>query len=105
MALAFKTLHDTDIASFCAGTDDAGDLAAQLARSPSVPRVPSGPGWPSARPGRSWLATAGGGADRIVADADRAEEKLKAAGLKPRREGNRVYFPDLDGIEVQVAGK
>src|SRR3954451_10323779 len=36
-------------------------------------------------------------------DADRAEEKLKAAGLKPRREGNRVYFPDPDGIEVQVA--
>ncbi len=38
-------------------------------------------------------------------NADQAEEKLKAAGLKPRREGNRIYFPDLDGIEVQVAGK
>jgi lactoylglutathione lyase len=38
-------------------------------------------------------------------DADQAEEKLKAAGLKPRREGNRLYFPDLDGIEVQVAGR
>src|SRR3954451_17485804 len=37
-------------------------------------------------------------------DADRAEEKLKAAGLKPRREENRVYFPDPDGIEVQVEG-
>lgn len=37
--------------------------------------------------------------------ADQAEEKLKAAGLKPRREGNRVYFPDPDGIEVQVEGK
>jgi lactoylglutathione lyase len=37
--------------------------------------------------------------------ADQAEEKLKAAGLKPRREGNRVYFPDPDGIEVQVAGR
>ena len=36
--------------------------------------------------------------------ADQAEEKLKAAGLKPRREGNRIYFPDADGIEVQVAG-
>jgi catechol 2,3-dioxygenase-like lactoylglutathione lyase family enzyme len=35
---------------------------------------------------------------------DRAEEKLKAAGLKPRREGNRLYFPDVDGIVVQVAG-
>jgi catechol 2,3-dioxygenase-like lactoylglutathione lyase family enzyme len=38
-------------------------------------------------------------------NADHAEEKLKAAGLKPRREGNRIYFPDPDGIEVQVAGK
>jgi len=38
-------------------------------------------------------------------DADRAKEKLKAAGLKPRRDGNRVYFPDPDGIEVQVAGR
>jgi catechol 2,3-dioxygenase-like lactoylglutathione lyase family enzyme len=38
-------------------------------------------------------------------DAGQAEEKLKAAGLKPRREGNRVYFPDVDGIEVQVAGR
>jgi catechol 2,3-dioxygenase-like lactoylglutathione lyase family enzyme len=37
-------------------------------------------------------------------DAQQAEEKLKAAGFKPRREGNRVYFPDIDGIEVQVAG-
>jgi catechol 2,3-dioxygenase-like lactoylglutathione lyase family enzyme len=35
--------------------------------------------------------------------ADQAEEKLKAAGFKPRREGNRIYFPDPDGIEVQVA--
>jgi catechol 2,3-dioxygenase-like lactoylglutathione lyase family enzyme len=37
-------------------------------------------------------------------NVDQAEEKLKAAGLKPRREGNRIYFPDADGIEVQVAG-
>jgi catechol 2,3-dioxygenase-like lactoylglutathione lyase family enzyme len=37
-------------------------------------------------------------------DADKAEEKLKAAGLKPRREGNRLYFPDADGIQVQIAG-
>jgi catechol 2,3-dioxygenase-like lactoylglutathione lyase family enzyme len=36
-------------------------------------------------------------------DADKAEEKLKAAGLKPRREGNRLYFPDIDGIDVQIA--
>ena len=38
-------------------------------------------------------------------NVDQAEEKLKAAGFKPRREGNRIYFPDSDGIEVQVAGK
>jgi catechol 2,3-dioxygenase-like lactoylglutathione lyase family enzyme len=37
-------------------------------------------------------------------DPDSAEAKLKAAALKPRREGNRLYFPDPDGIEVQVAG-
>jgi catechol 2,3-dioxygenase-like lactoylglutathione lyase family enzyme len=36
--------------------------------------------------------------------ADEAEKRLKAAGLKPQREGNRVYFPDADGIKVQVAG-
>jgi catechol 2,3-dioxygenase-like lactoylglutathione lyase family enzyme len=35
---------------------------------------------------------------------ERAEEKLKAAELKPRREGGRIYFPDIDGIVVQVAG-
>ena len=37
-------------------------------------------------------------------DADRAEEKLKAAGLKVRRESGRIYFDDPDGIEVQVSG-
>ena len=37
-------------------------------------------------------------------DVARAEEKLKAAGLKPRRQGGRIYFDDPDGIEVQVAG-
>jgi catechol 2,3-dioxygenase-like lactoylglutathione lyase family enzyme len=37
-------------------------------------------------------------------NVERAEEKLKAAELKPRREGNRIYFPDIDGITVQVAG-
>ena len=37
-------------------------------------------------------------------NADKAEEKLKDAGLKPQREGNRLYFPDIDGITVQVAG-
>jgi len=37
-------------------------------------------------------------------NVERAEQKLKAASFKPRREGNRIYFPDVDGIEVQVSG-
>ena len=37
-------------------------------------------------------------------DPDRAEAKLKAAGLEVRRESGRIYFDDPDGIEVQVAG-
>lgn len=37
-------------------------------------------------------------------DAEDAMERLAAAGLHPRREGNRVYFPDPDGLTVQVAG-
>lgn len=36
--------------------------------------------------------------------ADEAMERLAAAKLRPRRQGNRVYFPDPDGITVQVAG-
>jgi catechol 2,3-dioxygenase-like lactoylglutathione lyase family enzyme len=31
-----------------------------------------------------------------------AVEKLEAAGLEAKRRGNRVYFDDPDGIEVQV---
>jgi catechol 2,3-dioxygenase-like lactoylglutathione lyase family enzyme len=38
-------------------------------------------------------------------DVEKAEAKLQAAGLKPHREGNRIYFPDPDGITVQVAAK
>lgn len=38
-------------------------------------------------------------------DADDAMERLAAAGLRPRREDNRVYFPDPDGLTVQVAGR
>jgi catechol 2,3-dioxygenase-like lactoylglutathione lyase family enzyme len=38
-------------------------------------------------------------------DADDAMERLAAAKLRPRREGNRVYFPDPDGLTVQVAGR
>src|SRR4051812_13757204 len=37
-------------------------------------------------------------------NADDAEKRLRAVSLKPQREGNRVYFPDADGIKVQVAG-
>jgi catechol 2,3-dioxygenase-like lactoylglutathione lyase family enzyme len=38
-------------------------------------------------------------------DPDDAVEKLGTAGLRPRREGNRVYFPDPDGLTVQVTGR
>ncbi len=30
-------------------------------------------------------------------------ERLEAAALNPRRRGNRVYFDDPDGLEVQVS--
>lgn len=32
-----------------------------------------------------------------------AVEKLDAAGLEPRRTGNRVYFSDPDGLTVQIS--
>ncbi len=32
-----------------------------------------------------------------------AVTRLDAAALKPRRHGNRVYFDDPDGLEVQVS--
>jgi hypothetical protein len=32
-----------------------------------------------------------------------AVERLKAAGLTPKRRGDRIYFDDPDGIECQVA--
>lgn len=32
-----------------------------------------------------------------------AVEKLEAAGLEAKRRGNRVYFDDPDGIELQVS--
>lgn len=38
-------------------------------------------------------------------DAEAVVEKLIAARLAPRREGNRVYFPDPDGITVQLAAR
>jgi catechol 2,3-dioxygenase-like lactoylglutathione lyase family enzyme len=38
-------------------------------------------------------------------DPDDVVETLKAEKLEPRRSGNRVYFDDPDGLEVQVAAK
>lgn len=35
-------------------------------------------------------------------EADAAFERLAAAGLRPRREGARIYFSDPDGITVQI---
>ncbi len=42
-----------------------------------------------------------------IDDYDAAEvvERLKAAGLDPRRRENRVYFDDPDGLTVQLAGR
>ncbi len=34
---------------------------------------------------------------------DTAVKRLEAVGLKPDRRGDRVYFKDPDGIEVQVS--
>jgi predicted enzyme related to lactoylglutathione lyase len=36
-------------------------------------------------------------------DVREAEGKLRAAGLTPRVTGNRIYFPDPDGLVVQLA--
>ena len=36
-------------------------------------------------------------------DAGTAEEKLRAEGLSPRREGDRIYFNDPHGLTVQLS--
>lgn len=36
-------------------------------------------------------------------DPQEAVRRLEAAGIQPRRTGGRVYFPDPDGITVQIA--
>jgi catechol 2,3-dioxygenase-like lactoylglutathione lyase family enzyme len=36
-------------------------------------------------------------------EPDAAFAKLADAGLRPRREGQRIYFPDPDGYTVQIA--
>lgn len=38
-------------------------------------------------------------------DPAKAVERLQAAGITARRTGDRVYFDDPDGIELQVAGR
>lgn len=38
-------------------------------------------------------------------DPDDAVRKLKAVGIEPRRRGDRLYFDDPDGLEVQLAAK
>jgi len=36
-------------------------------------------------------------------DVNQAAEKLRAEGIEPEIHGNRIYFPDPDGHEVQLA--
>jgi catechol-2,3-dioxygenase len=36
-------------------------------------------------------------------DPEAAVKQLEAASLKPRREANRVYFPDPDNLTVQIS--
>jgi catechol 2,3-dioxygenase-like lactoylglutathione lyase family enzyme len=36
-------------------------------------------------------------------EVGRVVQALEGKGLRPRREGNRVYFPDPDGLTVQLA--
>jgi catechol 2,3-dioxygenase-like lactoylglutathione lyase family enzyme len=38
-------------------------------------------------------------------DAGEVVKRLSGAGLEPRREDNRVYFPDPDGLTVQISGR
>ena len=61
--------------------------------------------------GKGWLALFQGEKPGLnhycysIANYDPADAvaRLKAAGLTPRREGERVYFDDPDGIECQIA--
>jgi catechol 2,3-dioxygenase-like lactoylglutathione lyase family enzyme len=36
-------------------------------------------------------------------DQQDAAERLRAEGIEPRLSGRRIYFPDPDGLEVQLA--
>ncbi len=38
-------------------------------------------------------------------DVADAVVRLRQAGINPRQEGGRVYFPDPDGLTVQIAGE
>jgi catechol 2,3-dioxygenase-like lactoylglutathione lyase family enzyme len=61
--------------------------------------------------GKGWLALFKGEKPGLhhycysIANYDPADAlaRLKAAGLAPKRRGDRVYFDDPDGIECQVA--
>jgi hypothetical protein len=37
--------------------------------------------------------------------ADGAAEKLRAQGIQPRVTAGRIYFPDPDGLTVQLAAR
>lgn len=61
--------------------------------------------------GRHWIAMFRGDEPRMdhycysirKYEAGDAVDRANKAGLKPHREANRVYFPDPDGLTVQVA--
>ena len=36
-------------------------------------------------------------------DQQEAARRLRAEGIEPRLAGGRIYFPDADGLEVQLA--
>jgi len=36
-------------------------------------------------------------------NVDTAARKLRSMGIEPRTEGSRIYFPDPDGLTVQLA--
>ena len=38
-------------------------------------------------------------------EPDKVVKQLTAAGLKPERHENRVYFPDPDGLTVQLSAE
>jgi len=41
----------------------------------------------------------------VAFDQQQAAEKLRAVGLEPSLQGNRIYFQDPDGLTVQLAAE